>query len=178
MLPVNHQKLTQAEVDFAAPASFDPLVPPEAALCCLGTTIARAGSKEAFRKVDFDAVVTFAKAAREKGAKTFIHVTALGANTRSSIFYNAVKGEVEDAVAALGFASTVALRPSFLDGERSEKRPMERAGILVGRALGPLLGKYRPTPVAAVAKAMIDKLKNPPSGRYDMEANEIFALSR
>lgn len=173
-LPLEHAKLAQAVVDFAAPASFDALAPPEAAFCCLGTTIQRAGSKEAFRAVDHDAVVTFAKAARGKGARTFLHVTALGADAGSRVFYNAVKGQVEDAVAALGFDSVVALRPSILDGERAESRPMERVGLAVGRALGPLLGKYRPTPARAVAAAMIAWCKRPEPGRHVMEAGAIL----
>lgn len=173
-LAFEHPRLSQVTVDFAVPASFDPLPPPEAAFCCLGTTIKRAGSREAFRAVDHDAVVAFAKAARDRGARTFVHVTALGADPRSGVFYNAVKGQVEDAVAALGFESVVALRPSVLDGERAESRPMERVGLAVGRALGPLLGKYRPTPVGAVAAAMLSWSKSPKPGRHEMEAGEIF----
>jgi len=173
-LPLEHPRLSQVTVDFAAPASFEPLPAPEAAFCCLGTTIKRAGSREAFRAVDHDAVVAFAKAARDRGARTFVHVTAIGADARSSVFYNAVKGQVEDAVAALGFESVVALRPSVLDGERAESRPMERVGLAVGRALGPLLGKYRPTPAGAVAAAMLSWSKSPKPGRHEMEAGEIF----
>ena len=173
-LPIEHAKLQQAVIDFAAPSGLEALPAPEAAFCTLGTTIKQAGSKEAFRAVDFDAVVAFAKAARARGARAFVHVTALGADMKSMVFYNAVKGQVEDAVAGLGFDRVVALRPSFLDGERTESRPGERFALAVGRTLGPLLGKYRPTPVSAVTAAMLDAARSDEPGRHEMEANAIL----
>ncbi len=177
-LPLQRLKLRQATVDFAALDAAPALDPPEAAFCCLGTTIKRAGSREAFRAVDHDAVVAFARAARAAGARVFLHVTALGADARSSVFYNAVKGETEAAVAALGFPSVYALRPSILDGERAESRPFERAGLAVGRALGPLLGKYRPTPASAVAAALVASCKSADPGVHVLEAPAIQRFTR
>jgi uncharacterized protein YbjT (DUF2867 family) len=177
-LSKQHPKLQQAIVDFGNPGTLDALDAPEAAFCCLGTTIKRAGSREAFRAVDHDAVVAFAKAARSKGARVFVHVTALGADARSATFYNRVKGEAEAAVAALGYDSVYALRPSILDGDREESRPLERAGLVVGRALGPLLGKYRPTPARAVAAAMIDASKRAVPGVHVVDAGEILRFAR
>ncbi len=177
-LPIQRLKLRQATVDFAAPETFAALDAPDAAFCCLGTTIQRAGSREAFRAVDYQAVVTFAEAARARGARVFVHVTALGADAGSSIFYNQVKGETEAAVAALGFASVQVLRPSILDGERAESRPLERAGIALGRALGPILGKYRPTPAKAVAAAMVDACKRADAGVHVIEAPAIQRFAR
>jgi uncharacterized protein YbjT (DUF2867 family) len=174
-LATAHPKLHQAIVDFGAASAFDA---PEAAFCCLGTTLKRAGSREAFRAVDHGAVVAFAKAARQKGARVFLHVTALGADARSATFYNRVKGEAEADVAALGFDSVYALRPSLLDGEREESRPLERAGLAVGRALAPLLGKYRPTPARAVAAAMIDACKRAEPGVHVVDAGEILRFAR
>ena len=177
-LPLQQLKLRQATVDFAAPDALAALDAPDAALCCLGTTIKRAGSREAFRAVDHDAVVAFARAARDRGARVFLHVTALGADARSSVFYNAVKGEVEAAVAGLGFPSVYALRPSILDGEREESRPVERAGLVVMRALGPLLGKYRPTPASAVAAALVASCKEAEPGVHVLEAPAIQRFAR
>jgi uncharacterized protein YbjT (DUF2867 family) len=154
-LPLQHEKLRSATVDFADPASFEALDAPDAAFCCLGTTIKKAGSPEAFRGVDHGAVLGFAKAALARGARVFLHVTALGADAGSRALYNRVKGEVEEAVAELGFESVYTFRPSILDGEREESRPLERVGLAVGRALAPLLGKYRPTRARAVAEAMV-----------------------
>jgi uncharacterized protein YbjT (DUF2867 family) len=127
--------------------------------------------------VDHDAVVAFARAAREAGARAFVHVTALGADPRSRVFYNAVKGEVEASVARLGFERVVALRPSLLDGPRAERRPAERASLAVARALGPLLGKYRPTPVTAVAGAMIAAAKEAHPGVHVIDARDLLAYA-
>ncbi len=168
-LPIQRLKLRQATVDFADPASFEALDAPDVAFCCLGTTIKKAGSPDAFRAVDLDAVVNFARAARAKGAKAFVHVSSLGADARSGMLYNAVKGQAEDAVAALGFESVYALRPSILDGERAESRPLEKASLVVARALGPLLGKYRPTLVRSVAAEMVAAGKKQRPGVHVVE---------
>jgi uncharacterized protein YbjT (DUF2867 family) len=155
VLPVEHPKLLQVVTELTAGTEFEAPHPPDVAFSCLGTTLERAGSRDAFRKVDHDAVLTFARQALRRGARAFVHVSALGANLHSRVFYSAVKGELERDVARLAFPSAYALRPSILDGERGERRPGERIGLLVGRALAPLLGKYRPTPVDAVARTMI-----------------------
>lgn len=172
-LPFTHDRLTQAVVDFARPDTMTELPAPDVAFCCLGTTIKKAGSRAAFRAIDHDAVVQFAQTARARGAHTFLHVSSLGASTRAGNFYLRVKGETEDAVAALGFTSVYALRPSILDGERSESRPAERLGLAVGRALGPLLGKYRPTPVTAVAATMLRLALQPTPGAHVVESTDI-----
>jgi uncharacterized protein YbjT (DUF2867 family) len=169
-----HPKLTQVVADFSSPSGFESLAPPDVAFGCLGTTIRKVGSREAFRKVDHDAVLAFALAARAKGARVFVHVTALGADPRSRVFYNSVKGEIERDVAQLGFPSVYALRPSILDGARQESRPAEHVGLMVARVLGPLLGKYRPTPVDAVARAMVASAKAAAPGAHVIEAGEIF----
>jgi uncharacterized protein YbjT (DUF2867 family) len=172
-LAFQHPKLTQVVADFSSPSGFESLAPPDAAFGCLGTTIRKVGSREAFRKVDHDAVLTFAQAARDKGARVFVHVTALGADPGSRVFYNSVKGQIERAVALLGFPSLYALRPSILDGARQESRPAEHVGLMVARGLGPLLGKYRPTPVVEVARTMIAAAKAAAPGAHVIEAGEI-----
>jgi uncharacterized protein YbjT (DUF2867 family) len=174
--PVSHQhpKLTQVVTDFSSPSAFHPLVAPDVAFSCLGTTIRKAGSREAFRKVDHDAVLLFAVAAQGKHARAFVHVSALGADRGSRVFYNSVKGETEHDVARLGFPSVYTLRPSILDGEREESRPAERLGLVVTRVLGPLLGKYRPTPVESVARVMIASAKASAPGVHVLEADAIF----
>ncbi len=177
-LPVESPKLVQVRIDLTAVGAAEALSaldPPSSAFCCLGTTLKKAGSREAFREVDLLAVLAFARAARVRGAHTFVHVTALGADPRSRVFYNAVKGEVEAAVAALGFESAYALRPSILDGERPESRPAERAGLAVARLLGPILGKYRPTPASRVAAAMLAVASAPEPGVHAIEADRLPA---
>ncbi|MFL5261195.1 MAG: NAD(P)H-binding protein [Anaeromyxobacteraceae bacterium] len=175
LLRLAHPKLVEAVVDFADPAAFAGLGRADVALSALGTTIKKAGSRPAFRAVDHDAVVAFARAAREAGARAFVHVTALGADASSPFFYNAVKGEVEASVARLGFERAVALRPSLLDGPRAERRLAESASLALARALGPLLGKYRPTPVSAVADAMIAAAKGAGPRVHVIEARDLVA---
>jgi uncharacterized protein YbjT (DUF2867 family) len=176
MLPVTHAKLTQVVVELAVPGGLDGLPAPDVAFSCLGTTIAKAGTREAFRAVDFGAALAFAKAARARGAKVFVHVSSLGADPRSRVFYSQVKGELEMAVAGVGFDSVCAIRPSILDGKRRESRTFEQAGLVVMRALGPLLGKYRPTPVEAVAAAMIAVAKEPEPGARVVEADVVWSM--
>jgi uncharacterized protein YbjT (DUF2867 family) len=127
--------------------------------CCLGTTIKVAGSQAAFRAVDFDAVLAFALAARQAGVRRFAVVSALGANPGSTTFYNRVKGEMEQALAGLGFASLVILRPSLLAGNRAAlgqpPRPGERLALALSAPLASLIPKaWRPISAATVARAM------------------------
>jgi uncharacterized protein YbjT (DUF2867 family) len=172
-LPVQDPKLVQVETDFETPSAFDRLAAPAVAFSCLGTTIGKAGSREAFRKVDHDAVLAFAQGAKRKGAHTFVHVSSLGANIRSSTFYSAVKGETERDVGRVGFPSVYALRPSILDGDREESRPGEYVGLLVGRALAPLLGKYRPTLVVGVVETMVALAKASAPGVHVIEPDKM-----
>lgn len=158
-------KLVERSVDFSA---LDPgdAPAPTVALCALGTTIGKAGSKEAFRAVDHDAVLAFAKAAKDRGAQCFVVVTALGANATSMVFYNRVKGEVEAALRAMAWPSLVIAQPSLLLGDRSESRPAERVSIVLSRAFAPLLKPFagRPIEASAVARAVIDAARTQPAG--------------
>jgi uncharacterized protein YbjT (DUF2867 family) len=127
--------------------------------CCLGTTIRKAGSREAFRCVDHDYPLTLAKLGKAAGAQQFLLVSALGADAKSSVFYSRVKGDTERDIAATGLSKVIFMRPSILLGERQEQRPGERAGIFVGKMIAPLLlgplRKYRPIPADDVAAAML-----------------------
>jgi uncharacterized protein YbjT (DUF2867 family) len=172
-LPLEHPKLTQALADFGSPAALEALPPPTVAFSCLGSTLKKAGSRDAFRAVDYGAVLAFARAARRAGAGVLVHVSSMGANPRSRAFYLAVKGELERDVAGLGFPSVYALRPSMLDGKREEHRPGEAIGLVVMRALGPLLGSYRPTKVEAIAKVMIASALAAAPGPHVVEPGEI-----
>jgi uncharacterized protein YbjT (DUF2867 family) len=178
VLPIEHAKLVQEKIEFSNPAAFTSLEPPDVAFCCLGTTLKKAGSREAFRAVDYDAVLLFAHAARAKGARAFLHVSTRGADPRSRHFYYSVKGEVEAALEKVGFDSLVALRPSMLDGDRPERRALARTVLASARALGPLLGKYRPTLSLAVARMMIIKAKEHAQGAHAIEADAIVDGAR
>lgn len=157
------------------------LPPAATAFCALGTTMAKAGSREAFRAVDLDAVVAFARAARRAGATRFLAVSALGADPRSRVFYNRVKGEAEEALRSAGFEELTLVRPSLLLGERSETRPAERAAGVVTRLVpwglaGPL-SRWRPVPADAVAAALVGLAGLPFRGVRIVENDEIHRLA-
>jgi len=129
----------------------------------LGTTIKVAGSQEAFRAVDFDANLAVAKAALAAGARRAGLVSAMGASAKSGIFYSRVKGELEDALAALAFEGLVIARPSMLAGDReSLGQPVRRGegiALTISRVLGPLIPRnYRSVAVANVAKALLTRV--------------------
>nr|WP_263452131.1 NAD(P)H-binding protein [Hyalangium gracile] len=178
-LPRQHPKLSQRTVDFAR-LEAESLPSADDAFCCLGTTIKKAGSQEAFRAVDHDAVLAFARAARKAGARRFLLVSALGANPRSRIFYNRVKGEAEEDLKAVGFESLVLLRPSLLLGERAESRPGERAAMVVTKALGPLLRPFSGRPIEArtVARAMLTLAREAPGGTRVAMSGELHELGK
>ncbi len=156
-LPLTHSKLTQHQVDFKALPAL-PRV--DEAFIALGTTIRAAGSQAAFRAVDFDAVLAVARAARNAGAPRLGVVSAMGADARSRIFYNRVKGETEQALCALGFELLVIARPSFLAGDREALgqplRPGEKMAMRISRALAPLIpGNYKSIGAGAVARSLL-----------------------
>jgi len=134
-----------------------------AALCvALGTTIGKAGSREAFEAVDLELVVECARRARAAGCPTLALVSAAGADSRSGIFYNRVKGKAEDAVLALGYPRVVIARPSLLLGDRAEFRFGE---ALARRCVGPLRGlvpaALRPVRDREVASALVRAVADP-----------------
>ena len=158
-LALTHPKLTQHVIDFdrVREAANFPRV--DDVFCCLGTTIKKAGSQDAFYEVDFLYVHELARTALAYGATQFLLVSSLGANPHSRIFYSRVKGEVEEAVSRLSYRTVHIFRPSLLLGERAERRLGEGVGIAVSRVVSPLmvgpLRKYRPIAADAVAAAMV-----------------------
>jgi len=153
-----HSKLAVRTVDFAnLPAPF-PAV--DDVYIALGTMIKTAGSQEAFRQVDFDYVVGVAEAARAAGAIRLAVVSALGANAHSHVFYNRVKGEMQQAIAGLGYQTLVIAQPSLLVGDRAALgQPVRNAEVLVARLLRPVMGfvpkGVRPIAAGDVAAAML-----------------------
>jgi uncharacterized protein YbjT (DUF2867 family) len=120
--------------------------------CALGTTMRQAGSQEAFRRVDFEYPLALARVTLGLGARHFLLVTAVGANTGSRAFYNRVKGELEEAVIGLGFRSVTIARPSVILGDRQERRPWEQVGRVLGLVAPP---SWRPVEARAVAQALV-----------------------
>jgi uncharacterized protein YbjT (DUF2867 family) len=162
-LPTSHDKLRALVVDLTDERAVAAAIPDgvDAAVCALGTTMKQAGSKAAFRAVDFDAVVAFAQAARARGARRFALVSSMGADASSSNFYLKTKGQAEGAVCALGYDAVHILRPSILDdagarAARRDSRPGEQLGLVVMRGLAAVIGprhRYAPIGVDVVGRA-------------------------
>ncbi len=167
-------------VDYERPESFAE-VRVRDVFCCLGTTIKKAGSQEAFRRVDYQYPFDAARVLRRTGTEQFLLVSALGADPTSSIFYNRVKGEVERAIGTLGFPGLFVFRPSLLLGDRAEVRPGEKVGEFVGRALGfAFLGplrRFRPIEARSVALAMAKVAGSGRSGTIAFESEDIADLA-
>lgn len=168
--------------DYAAMGSSDTLLPVDWAFCCLGTTIKVAGSQAAFRAVDFDAVLAFARAAKAAGANRLAVVSAMGADPTSAVFYNRVKGEMEQALTALKLPHLVIARPSLLLGERAALGQPGRPGERLAQALMPAVGwliprKLRPIRADAVAAALIEALTDAPKGVQVLESDALQALA-
>ncbi|PJZ56490.1 oxidoreductase [Leptospira barantonii] len=148
--------------------------------CSLGTTISKAGSQENFKKVDYEYVLKIAKLTKEKGARSFLVVTALGADVKSFVFYNRVKGEVERDLEGIGFPFLGIFRPSLLEGEREEARTGEAVGQFFAKIINPfLLGgtrKYRSIHGRTVAKAMISIAQKEPAGVRILESDRIESV--
>ena len=154
---LQHVKLSAHVVDFAA---LPALPPADEVYLALGTTIKVAGSQAAFRAVDFDANLSVAKAALAAGVRKLGLVSAMGADARSKVFYNRVKGELEDALAQLPFEGTVIARPSLLVGNREVLGQPTRAGETLGSAIAQVLGflipaNYKPIAASSVAQALL-----------------------
>ena len=137
---------------------------------CLGTTIKTAGSKENFRKVDIDYCLSIARKAKESGAETLSLISSIGANSSSKNFYLRTKGELEESIQSLGFATVNIFRPSFLVGERSEKRLAEKIAINLAKIMDLFLigtaSKYRSVKAESLAKTMVLKADVKPGINY------------
>jgi len=138
--------------------------------CALGTTIKKAGSQNAFRRVDFDYPLTIARLAKEQGAKHFLLVSAMGANPDSKLFYNQVKGELEVALQELGYPSLTIARPSLLLGDREEIRLGE---AIAKKFLWLMPPKWRGVHAALVAAALVQAAKETGEGVRIIENPEL-----
>ncbi|WP_323751402.1 NAD(P)H-binding protein [Marinobacter sp.] len=157
-----HPNLESPVIDFDDMGAHAGIFDVDVLVCCLGTTIKKAGSQEAFRKVDYSYALNAARLAKEAGAQACILMSAIGASSRSSVFYSRVKGELEDALRALEFSSLSIYQPSLLLGQRQEHRTAESLGMAVmpvaNRALVGALRKYRAIEADTIAAAMANEM--------------------
>ena len=156
---IKHPKLTQHIIDFNKPETYKELIVGDDFFCTIGTTIKKAGSKEAFRKVDFGYPKQFASFALQNKVKQFLIISSLGANAKSGNFYLKTKGEFQDFLKDCDFESVAVLQPSLLLGNRSEFRLGEKVGAFFMKTLSFLfvgnLKKYKPIESETVAKALL-----------------------
>ncbi len=162
-MSMQHPKLTSHVVDFATLPSLPPLPPINEVYLALGTLIKVAGSQEAFRAVDFSANLAVARAALAAGARRAGLVSAMGADAHSRIFYNRVKGELEDALSALDLQALVIARPSFLEGDRETLgqpiRGGEKLAMSVSTLLRPIIpANYRSIAATDVARTLLARV--------------------
>jgi len=172
-----HPKLQERTVNFDDLVREKDWTNADHIFCCLGTTIKKAGSQEAFSKVDFHYPHEIARLASQSGAEQFLLVSAMGADVNSKIFYNRVKGEVERAISELPFYGIQIFRPSLLLGNRQEFRFGEKIAKLLMPAFSFLLAgglrKYRPIAAETVAVAMVETAKLNLKGINVFESNQI-----
>ncbi len=149
--------------------------PIDTAFCCLGSTLKQAGSQQAFRAVDHDLVLAFARRARELGARHLLVISALGADPASTVFYNRVKGEMEQALRAMDWPQLTIVRPSLLLGARQEFRLGERLAAPFMRWLP---GKYRGIKATVLARALWRLALEENSGLRVIESGQLRRLGR
>jgi len=175
-----HAKLEQRVVDFDRLDEAADAFAADDVFCCLGTTIRKAGSQQAFYRIDHDYPVAAARLASARGAKRFLLVSSLGANAGSRVFYNRVKGEVERDVSAIPFEGVAIFRPSLILGPRAERRTAEELAQRLAPLAAPLLvgplRKYRAVEAGAVARAMVRLAKEGFRGVRVVESDEIAAI--
>ena len=176
-MSISHPKLHAHVVDFDTPEAWSDLVRGDVAFSCLGTTLAVAGSKDAQWRVDYDYQYTFAQQCKANGVPTFVLVSAAGAKAQSKLFYNRMKGQLEDAVKALDFSCLLIFQPSVLIRSNSD-RAGENLSVKTINFLNKLgiLKRYRPVPTEILAEKMLSAVYNSPKGTFTFTLNKIFSL--
>lgn len=176
-LKIQDDKIGEIVSDFNDLATTLQEIKTDHVFCCLGTTMKKAGSREAFRKVDYEFPLQIANIMRSRGASKFLLVSAIGASRNSMFFYNRVKGEVEEAVRQMKYPALFIFRPSLLLGNREEERIGEDVAKKIYQYIdwifiGPFK-KYKGIEAATVAAAMLKKAKSDESGTVILESDEI-----
>ncbi|MCB0508275.1 MAG: oxidoreductase [Chitinophagales bacterium] len=175
-----HPKLKEVIVDFDKLEDYSENFKADVVFCCLGSTIKKAGSQAAFKKIDYEYPLKVAEIAKQNGTKKCLIISALGASKSSIIFYNRVKGEVEEALSQLHFDALHILQPSLIIGERNEKRFAEG----LAQKLSPIYGtvmfgpftKYKSIRAEQIAKAMVYFSKTDATGVQRHDNRELLKV--
>lgn len=177
-----HPKLKEIHNPLTNITEIAPQITGGDVFCCLGTTIAKAGSQTAFKQVDYDLPVAIANAAAANGVKTMVTITAVGSDAQSRNFYLRTKGEAERDIAKAGIENTVFVRPSMLLGARKEFRLGEMMGKALVYLINPLmvggLKHYKGIHSQTVAKAMIALANDGQKGIRYIENEVLFEIGK
>lgn len=169
-----HSHLANPLIDFAHLPSDAPWWKADTVICTLGSTIKKAGSKEAFHRIDHDYPLAVARLARAHGARSFALTSSTRADPRSGNFYLRTKGELERDLDTCGFPSLTLVRPSLIGGKRAESRPAERLAMFLMSVFHPLIpGRYRMVPAERIARALLEAALSAIPGRHVIESEEI-----
>ena len=169
-----HKKLVQLKMTEGSPPALNATLQVDDVFCCLGTTMAKARSKEKFYQVDFTYPLLLGKAGVDHRAKKYLLVSALGANKHSPVYYNRVKGEIEDAIKKLEYDAVHIFQPSLLLGPREEKRSAEDAAKFFYKFFGFFIPKkYKAIESIKVARAMLHFASDSKSGTFIHESMEL-----
>ena len=176
----SHPKLKEQIVDFNKIDKWADQIKGDVLFSAMGTTLKRAGGKEAQYKIDYTYQYEVAKAAARNGVSKYVLISSAGANFKSKIFYSRMKGELDEAVRKLNFNKIVILRPSILDGDRQEKRAAESVSLKISRWLTKFIfKKYRPIKDQTVARAMINSIldEDKKASYFIYELDKVFKLA-
>jgi len=181
-IKVTHPKLIHYEVDMSHADNFRHLMRGDDLFICLGTTMKKAGSKEAFYDVDHNLIFNIAKTGSLQNMNQLIFVSSIGADSRSLIYYLKVKGELEEDVRRLPYWGIHIMRPSVLLGQREEKRTAEKLAGQLSKGLqyfsGSILGDIAPVDADDVAKAMVQAAQSLQQGTHIHHGSEIVKLAK
>ena len=177
-----HSKLKEYIVDLLDPDTFETNFYGDEVFCCIGTTASKTADKTKYKAIDFGIPDSVAKLCKKHNIKTFLVMSSLGANSKSPIFYNRIKGEMEDAVMRQDIEFTYIVQPSLIGGKRAEKRMWEFLGKLFTKVLRPFLfgplKKYRIVHPKTIARAMISLANaQPQSGIYKSDVLKTWSNS-
>lgn len=174
-LSVVHEKLNAPTIDFddfkheAKDWQFD------AVICALGTTMKKAKSKQAFKKIDYDYPLAFANLAKEKGCKIYALNSAMGVSAKSPFFYSKVKGQLEEKLQQLDFESLILVRPGLIEGQRDEQRLGEEVALKLSLLVKPILPKsLHPNKAEDIAQALLSHTLHAQSGVQVVSAHEML----
>lgn len=175
---INHPKLEEHIVDFAATSTWQNLLEGDVLFSALGTTIKQAGGQQQQYAIDYTLNYNFAKVAAKNGIPNYVLVSSMSANPKAKLFYPRMKGELDMAVMKLGFDNCTIIRPGPLAGDRKEKRLGEIIGVpIIGFLTKFILKRYRPIEDYIVAQAMINAVTLPQTKTIIYEGESVFELA-